>query len=312
MIGGRPLRVAFVGQATYFAACVPSVARPGLDTLFVDHRTGDDPRALLAAVCAHRPDAVVVFRPETVPAGLFATLDAVTLGYVTEPLPRPGTPPRAIHPDLHWRLSELVLADAANFDRLVSFDPLSADGAGTGLPVWRSVPLPVDDAFFAPVRPSATPPRVSFVGYSTAHRERLLVEAKHYHDIKHVAHGIHGERLRELFHRTDVGINLHGEAYLTFENRVSLHLAAGHLVISEPLSPAHGLEPGLDHLEIVGPWDLNALIGALRKDPDLFAAVRHRGRRKAEQFRAGRVWPRLLGDLLTDVRAFGGRTRAAA
>jgi hypothetical protein len=30
-----------------------------------------------------------------------------------------------------------------------------------------------------------------------------------------------------------------------------------------------------------------------------------RGRRKAEQFRASRVYPRLVADLLADVRAFG-------
>ncbi len=43
-----------------------------------------------------------------------------------------------------------------------------------------------------------------------------------------------------------VGINLHNEPYLPFENRVSLHLAAGHLVLSEPLDPLHG--PGRDRL----------------------------------------------------------------
>jgi hypothetical protein len=32
-----------------------------------------------------------------------------------------------------------------------------------------------------------------------------------------------------------------------------------------------------------------------------------RGRRKAEQFRASRVWARLLSDLQADVRAYGGR-----
>jgi hypothetical protein len=41
-------------------------------------------------------------------------------------------------------------------------------------------------------------------------------------------------------------------------------------------------------------------------------AVRVRGRRKAEQFRASRVYPRLITDLLADVRAFGSPRAAAA
>jgi hypothetical protein len=39
--------------------------------------------------------------------------------------------------------------------------------------------------------------------------------------------------------------------------------------------------------------------------------VRVRGRRKAEQFRASRVYPRLVADLLADVRAFGSPRVAA-
>ena len=51
---------------------------------------------------------------------------------------------------------------------------------------------------------------------------------------------------------------------------------------------------------------IEAIVG-LRAYPDLHAAVRRRGRRKAEQFRASRVWPRVIGDLQRDVPAFGGR-----
>ena len=37
------------------------------------------------------------------------------------------------HPDLQFRLSELVDADVQNFDRIISFDPLSAAAAGERL-----------------------------------------------------------------------------------------------------------------------------------------------------------------------------------
>jgi len=86
---------------------------------------------------------------------------------------------------------------------------------------------------------------------------------------------------------------------------VCLHLAAGHLVLSEWLSPAHGLELGLDYIEITGPGSLYHAAEMLGRFPGLWHRVRVRGRLKAEQFRASRVWPRLLHDAIADVGAFG-------
>lgn len=302
------MRVVFVGQAQYFTSCVP----PGAH--FVDHRGGIEPGPMLQRVHDLRPDVVVVFRPEIVPPGAFDGLEGVTLGFNTEPLPRDAR--SVAHPDQLWRLSELTQTDVEQFDRIITFDPLSADAAhAAGVPVWRSLPLPVADAFFSSAaRAVHHPPRTLFVGYSTEHRERWLVDVKHHFDLLHVAHGVHGARLRQLFDRTDVAINLHGEDYPSFENRVPLHMAAGHLVLTESLSPTHGIEPGIDVVEVRSPGTLVEAVLGLRAHPRLFAAIRLRGRRKAEQFRASRVWPRVMADLARDLRTFGSgrRTRARA
>lgn len=303
-------RVAFVGQRTYFEATALSAPAGGLEPSFVDHRGGADPGAMLARLAELAPDVVVVFRPEILPAGALDGVPALTLGFNTEPLPRGDG--AAAHPDQLWRLSELAQTDTAQFDRIITFDPLSAAAAPPGLDVWRSVPLPVDDRLFAPVRPAADPPLVGFIGYSTDHREAWLVDAKHHFDVLHVAHGIAGEALRGLFGRLDVALNLHGHPYPSFENRVCLHLAAGHLVISEPLSPTHGLEPGIDFLEVRSPHQLLLAVQRLREGRTTYDAVRRRGRRKAEVFRASRVWPRLLADLTRDVAAFGSGRRSRA
>ena len=300
------LRVAFVGQEAYFSSCALDRPAGGVIPTFVDHRAGADPAPLLSALHQLAPDVVVVFRPEIIPPGALASLDALTLGFTTEPLPR-DVGAALPHPDLVTRLGELAGADPTQFDRVVAFDPLSAPAAAeVGIDVWRSLPLPVADRVYGTAPVHAAPrPRIAFIGYSTAHRERFLVDAKHHHDVLHVASGLFGDRLLEQFGRTDVAINLHGEPYPTFENRVCLHLAAGHLVLSEPLSPTHGLEPGIDFLEFTTPEGLLRLVDGIHARPDVFRAVRLRGRRKAEQFRASRVWPRLLADLRADVEAFG-------
>lgn len=299
---GHPVRLAFVGQATFFEACALEGERPGLRCRFYEYRAGADAGLLVAELRRFDPHVVVVFRPEIIPAGAFGELPATTLGYLTEPLPRRGD---GAHEDLERRMGELRRVDGANFDRIISFDPLIAQTAAEVLPVWRSVCLPVSDRFYRPVAGLDGHPRLLFVGRSTEHRETLLTPIKHSYDVLHVAFGVGAERLVELFAEHDVGINIHNEPYPSYENRVSLHLAAGHLVLSEPLSPTHGLEPGIDFVQFQGAGQLAHLCERLRRFPGLWHSVRVRGRMKAELHRASRVYPRLVGDLLADVDAFG-------
>ena len=49
-----PLRVAFVGQSTFFRACALEGDVAGLRGTFVEHRGGGDTNALLASLAAHR------------------------------------------------------------------------------------------------------------------------------------------------------------------------------------------------------------------------------------------------------------------
>ena len=126
----------------------------------------------------------------------------------------------------------------------------------------------------------------------------------------HIGHGLFGDQLARFLKRSDVQLNLHNNPYPTFENRVCIALAAGHLVISEPLSPRHELQPGVDYLEVQDPQALLALVGELSRDPHAYADVQAAGRRQAERFRASRVYPELVRDALEDVAASGGSRRA--
>jgi hypothetical protein len=304
------VRVAFVGQAVYFRQC--SLTRPAgdLQPSFHDFRAAAAPEPLLAELTSLDPDVVLVFRPEIVPPGLFDSLRALTIGYLTEPLPRDAG--GDAHPDLHERLWWLKQVDAGNFDRIVSFDPLIASTASDYVPVWRALPLPVQDELFMDVRERGRPPRLLFVGRSTEHRERLLAPVKRRHPIVHIGHGLFGDRLRRFLHDADVQLNLHNNPYPTFENRVCLALAAGHLVISEPLSPDHDLVAGRDYLQVADEAELERLVDELAADPDAHTDVQRAGREQAERFRASRVYPQLIADAAADVARNGtGRRRQA-
>jgi hypothetical protein len=304
------LRLAFVGQSTYFEQCALEERSSRIETAFVEFRAGGDADAMLARMRAFAPHVVVAFRPEVLPAGAFAQLRAAVLGFLTEPIPR--TRGHRSHPDLKRRRAELALVDTGNVDRLVAFDPLIVPTADDYMRVWRSLPLPVADRLFAPVRPPRGRPSILFVGRSTEHRERFLAGPKAELDVVHAAFGIGGEELAQLLRAHDIGVNLHNEPYPSFENRVCFHLAAGQLVVSESLSPTHGLEPDIDYLEIAEPDQLLAILRAAVRFPRAYDRVRIRGRRKAEAFRASHVYPRLVGDLLLDLRVFGTDRPAAS
>lgn len=307
-----PLRLAFVGQQTYFRACAIEQDTPAVAVTFVDHRAGRDAAPMRAALDAFAPDAVILFRPETVPPGVLADLPAPVLGFLTEPISRAAADGSALHWDLEQRRRALAALDPANVDRLVSFDPLIVPTADEVMEVWRSLPIPVSDRLYRPVRRVDGTPRMIFVGRSTVHRERFLADVKHRYDCLHIAFGVQADDLEHLLEAYDITFNIHNEPYPSFENRVLLHLAAGHLVISEPLSPTHGLEPGVDYVEVETPAALLAAATAAREDPDAFHLMRVRGRQKAELVRASRVWPALVRDMVADIAAFGTHRAAAA
>lgn len=296
------MRLAIVGQATYFHYCALQEPAGGVEPRFIDFKAGADEGALLGALEEFDPDVVVVFRPEIIPAGAFASRRAITCGFLTEPLPRPGQPS---HPDLDRRFEDLQRVDPANFDRVVCFDPLITQTVEQVLPVWQTFPIPVADRYFADVAPPRHSRRIIFTGRSTEHRERLLASVKHHFELAHLAHGVTDERLIEFLAESDIGINLHNEDYPTFENRVCVYLAAGLLLISEPLSPEHGLVPGSDFIEATTPEQVYGAVAAFAADAEAFRPVRLAGRRKAERFRASFVYPRLVRDLVDDVQVFG-------
>lgn len=302
------MRLAFVGQEVYFGDVALQAPAHGVEPRFFNLRPAARGEELLAGLRHFAPEVVVVFRPELLPAGVLAELDAVRVGFLTEPLPRPGRPP---HPDLDLRLQALRGLDPRTVDRLVTYDPYTAPTIDPVFPVWRALPLPVGDGLFAPVRPVPGPPRLVFVGRATPHRDAFLDPLKHDFNVLHIAHGITDAWLGDVLAGRDAGINLHNHPYPNYENRVSTLLAAGLAVLSEELSPRWGLQPGVDYVEIGAPWELWEVVTQLARTPDALRSMRLSGRRKAERFRASRVWPALAREAVDDVRAFG-RTRISA
>jgi len=291
-----PIKVAFIGQAVFFAQCLPTQEVPGFVFAFHDFRAGKNPGPLRQWLESWAPDVLVMFRPEIVPPATFHGLRAVRIGYLTEPLPRGEA--RTAHPDLRQRLNWLKEMDPANFDLIVSYDPLIAATASEVFPVWQSQPLPVADFLFGEPQTVHGDEPVLLIGRPTPARERWLAQLRPHREIRHIGHGLHGEALAKVLKNNPIHINLHNNPYPTFENRVAIALAAGQLVISEPLSPDHGLRHEKELVIVDDPAELPALSERLRDEPQHFSALSRAGRAAAEQFRASVVFKRLVEEAL--------------
>jgi hypothetical protein len=268
---GAPVRVTFAGPAPLLATHVMHSPAGGLKPRLVDVRPGAEPGPVRELIMQGAPHVVVALG---VPGAALEDLPAATLA---------------------------LGASTAGCDRV-----LGAPGE-TG--VWRARPLPVDDRVYARPRPRARaaerPSRALCLSASSGRREDLLVGAKHGHDLVHYTHGLTGDALLAALAATDVGIAVAAQDSREFAGEALIHLAAGQLLLAERFVPPCGLEAGIDYVPVATRDDVADVLTRLRLRPDDYERVRIRGRLKAEEHRASTVWPRLVRDLLEDVRVFG-------
>jgi hypothetical protein len=206
----------------------------------------------------------------------------------------PGDPPDAVAAALRAFAPDAVVAFAPEEIPAGVLDATSAPRITLG----HGDPLPVSDRMYAPVAHDGAGARLLFVGRSTAYRERVLIPLKHDFDVLHVAHGVTGERLSDYLAGADIALNVHDDEEPAFEHRVPLSMAAGLLVLSEPLRPTYGLIAGVDYVESRERWEMWEVVTRIRRTPHAFRAMRLSGRRQAERFRASRVYPRLVREVL--------------
>lgn len=294
---GEPVRVAFVGDPT------------ALDP----HALSAPAGGLVPVADVADADVVVALAPETMDAATLDAIAAPVLGIATEPLPRADREP---HPAYDANLEALRALDPARVDRLVTTDANSWDAAAAlGLPLWRAMPLPVDDRLYRAPRRTARPPRVVVLGASTPHRDAVLEGPKRDFAaaVVHYAEPLSGAELEAALGDADAALNIHAERWIrAFEPSVLVHLAAGHLVITEVLEPLYGLEPGLDVVMVGDHYELDLRVHQLFKTPEMYDRARLRGHHKSRQFKASIIWPRVIGDLLADLAAFGTERRPRA
>ena len=175
----------------------------------------------------------------------------------------------------------------------------STRAAATGRPLWRLIAPPVDDALFGPPREPAHRSKIAVTAPSTPYRERLLLGAKHAHDLRARRPRLTPGSTSDV----DVAVVLrpHATRRLPARRRRAMPPPG---TSSSPTTPPTASSPASTSSLADDAAALTAAVGAVRAAPAVHHRVRVRGRLKAERFRASTVWPQLVADLQADLAAF--------
>lgn len=251
--------------------------------------------ASMAPLVDFQPDVAIFFRPQLFSNTLLSRLTGVKIGLSTEPFPK------LIDTAFHYTKESIccfkALLGAASLDFAYIFHHDAASASfmqRMGVRLSGTVPLPVATMTW---QEAAREDKwdLAFVGRSTNHRERHFVDLKRDFRFLHVSHGIFARDALPYYHASRIGLNIHAEPELRWEPRVQQLMAAGMLVVSEPLSPNALLAPAEHFVEVRDPAETYQVCREIIADITKFETIRRAGHDRVQRELSARlVWPRLI------------------
>jgi hypothetical protein len=295
------LKVAFVGQPEYNSPLYET----DIDDLYTvrkfspvfDSACGHAATAAtMASLLDFQPDVAIFFRPEFFANDLLSQLRGVKIGISTEPMPKYLNNTFHYTLDSIGRFKSLLKAAALKFDYIFHYDATSLSFMERmGVRVSGPLALPVATKTWRAAAPRDADWDLVFVGRSTEHRERHFGTLKRDLRFLHIAHGIIGKDALPYYHAARIGLNIHAEPELAWEPRMQQLMAAGLLVVSEPISPNDLLRPGEHFLEVRQPYETYETCRAIAANAGSFEPIRRAGYERVQRDLAARqVWPRLI------------------
>jgi hypothetical protein len=295
------LKLAFVGQPEYNSPFYET----DIDDIYVVRQFSPvfDPAsgyvatsATMASLLEFQPDVAIFFRPEFFSNDLLSRLRGVKIGISTEPMPK------YLDGNFHYtldsigRFKSLLKAAELEFDHIFHYDAASLSFMERmGVRVSGAIALPVATMTWRPAEDRNADWDLVFLGRSTENRERHFGGLKRDLRFLHIAHGIIGKDVLPFYHAAKIGLNIHSEPELGWEPRIQQLMAAGLLVVSEPISPNEWLRPGEEFLEIRHPHETYEICREIVANPLKFEPIRRAGHERVQRdLTARQLWPRLI------------------
>jgi spore maturation protein CgeB len=242
-------KIAFIGQPEYFRAFYEN----DLNNIYevkefsLNFNMNENDFCELIDFNAHYN---IFFRGEFIPNSVLQKLNGITIALSSEPFPSYIDGKLNFTYDSYKRFETFLAIKNKQYDYVFHYDASSVEFLKNhGIYLNGVFEFPIATGTYRPMEMEKKWD-VFFIGRSTDYREKFLGSLKHYFNVLHIAHGIHGNDLVPYMNQSKILLNLHAENEISWEPRVQMLMATGGLVISQKLSPNDLLIPGVDYIEV--------------------------------------------------------------
>lgn len=241
-------KLAFIGQPEYFRAFYENdlgseyEVKEFKSNFKMEDSDFDD-------LIVFNADYNIFFRGEFIPNSVLQKLNGLTVALSSEPFPSYIDGKLNFTYDSYKRFETFLSIKDKLYDYVFHYDASSVEFLQQyGINLSGVFEFPVATGTYRPMEMEKKWD-VFFIGRSTAYREKFLGPLKHYFNVLHIAHGVHGADLVPYMNQSKILLNLHAENEISWEPRVQILMATGGLVISQKLTPNDLLIPGTDYVE---------------------------------------------------------------
>lgn len=290
--------VAFIAQPEYFSFHYTDILEDMYTVRYFSNSFSEDP-AFFKELIEFDADINIFFRGEIVPQQVLESLTGVRVGLSSEPFPKIIDRSLIYTEDSLNRFEFFLRIFDRSFDYIFHYDEVSKFFfENQGIEVSGYFPFPIATEKIEPAM-TAKKWDIFFSGRSTDHRDKYFGPLKRDFNFLHINHGVVGSDLLDFVHMSKISLNIHAENEISWEPRTQFLMAAGALLVSEPLSPTCPLRPGVDFVEVRDPWNAYETCRDILKNYSAYRHIAENGRRRIETLLSSRkTFPVFFNDLL--------------
>ncbi len=274
-------KVAFIAQPEYFDFHYREVLEDLYTVDYFPNSFSEDP-VFFQKLIDFNADINIFFRGELVPVDVLNMLNGINVNLSSEPFPKIINRSLIYTEDSLNRFKFFLRIFERPFDYIFHYDEISKTFfEKQGIELSGYFPFPVATEVIKPARLQKKWD-IFFSGRSTPHRDDYFGPLKRDFNFLHINHGVVGPDLLEFIHKCKIAVNIHAENEISWEPRTQFLMAAGALLVSEPLSQTCPLQPGVDYIEVKDQFEMYNICQKILHNYDDFTCIAENGRKRIE------------------------------
>jgi hypothetical protein len=290
--------VAFIAQPEYFDFHYRDILESIYTVRYFPNSFSENPDFFKELV-EFDADINVFFRGELLPVEVLNALSGIRVNLSSEPFPKIINQSLVYTEDSLNRFEFFLRIFDRPYDYIFHYDEVSkAFFENQGIELSGFFPFPLATEV---IKPASVAKKwdIFFSGRSTTHRDQFFNPLKRDFNFLHINHGVVGPDLLDFVHQCKISLNIHAENEISWEPRTTFMLAAGSLMISEPLSRTCPLRPGIDFIEINDPWQAYETCRQVLANYEAYKHIAESGRKRVVDVLSSRkTFPVFFNDLM--------------